>query len=106
MTTPQPTPSPPATAAQPPPSSPGRHLLKLIVDALQMPEPAGTPEDVAAYQAMACRRAGLVLYCCQRALAGPGEGAVIQAARDLYDGVSGMQPVTYRHAPQRQGTST
>lgn len=71
-----------------------------------MPEPASTALDVAAYQVMASRRAGLVLYCCQRALAGPGEGAVIQAARDLYDGVSALQPVTYRHAPPGQGTST
>ena len=95
-----------APAACLPPSSALRDLLILIVDALQMPEPAGTAEDEAAYHELASRRAGLVLYCCRRALAGPGEGAVVQAARDLYGGVSGMQPVTYRHVPPDPGTST
>jgi hypothetical protein len=94
-----------APAALPPPSSPGRHLLTLIVDALQMPAPVDTPQDMAAYQEMAGHRAGLVLSCCRRALAGPGDGAVIQAARDLYEGVSALQPVTYRHARPRQGTT-
>ena len=95
----------PLPDAAPLASTPSRHLLKMIVDALQLPDPGNTPEDEAAYQALVCRRAGLVLYCCRRAVAGPGEGAVIQAARDLYEGVSNMQPVTYQHARSGPGMS-
>ncbi len=88
-----------ATAdAQPLPLSPSRHLLRLIVDALQLPDPARTPQDQMAYLAMVSRRAMLVLQACQQALAGPSEGVVLFAARDLFDGVSNTPPVTYRHA--------
>jgi len=83
---------------RPLPSSPSQHLLRLIVDALQLPDPARTPQDETAYLAMVSRRAGLVLQACRRALAGPSEGAVLYAARDLFDGVSSMPAVTYRHA--------
>jgi hypothetical protein len=49
-----------------PPSSPARHLLTLIVDALQVPEPAPTAEDEAAYLALVSSRCGLVLTACRR----------------------------------------
>jgi hypothetical protein len=85
----------PATGS---PSSPTRHLLTLIVDALQLPEPAATAEDEAAYLALVNRRCGLVLTACRRALAGPGDGGALYAARDLYGDVSGMPATGYRHA--------
>jgi|SRR5450755_3136761 hypothetical protein len=88
----------PATAAAPPASSPGRHLLTLIVDALHLPEPAGTPEDEAAYLALVSRRSALVLHACRRALAGQGDGGALYAARDLYGAVSSQPATTYRHA--------
>lgn len=91
--------SPPAGAA--PPSSPSRHLLTLIVDALQLPDPAATPGDETAYLALANRRAGLVLAACRRALAAPGDGGTLYAARDLYDAVSNLPATGYRHAPGR-----
>jgi hypothetical protein len=96
----------PAPGATPPASSPSRHLLTLIVDALQLPDPADTPEDQAAYAAMSCRRASLVLHVCRRALAGPGEGAVIHAARELFDGVSATPATTYRHGRSAPRMST
>jgi len=92
-------------AATVPPSSPGRHLLTLIVDALTLPEPARTPEDEAAYLALVNRRAGLVLAACRQALATPCDGGLLYAARDLYAGVSALQPTGYSHAAARQGTS-
>jgi hypothetical protein len=92
--------------ATPPASTPSRHLLTLIVAALQLPDPADTPEDQAAYAAMSCRRAGLVHHVCRRALDGPGEGALIHAARELFDGVAGMPAVTYRHGGSAPRMST
>jgi hypothetical protein len=80
-------------AALPPPS-PTRHLLTLIVDALQVPEPAPTAEDEAAYLALVSRRCSLVLTACRRALAGPGDGGALYAARDLYGDVSSLPAVT------------
>jgi hypothetical protein len=86
----------PAVSA-PPASSPGRHLLVLIVDALDLPEPAATPQDEAAYLALVSRRSGLVLHACRRALAGQGDAGALYAARDLYGAVSGQPATTYRH---------
>jgi hypothetical protein len=80
-----------------PPSSPAMHLLTLIVDALQVPEPAPTAEDEAAYLALVNCRRGLVLTACRRALAGPGDGGVLYAARDLYGEVSSMPATGYQH---------
>ena len=88
-----------------PPSSPARHLLTLIVDALQVPEPAPTAEDEAAYLALVSRRCGLVLTACRRALAGPGDGGVLYAARDLYGDVSGLPATGYRHAAREAVSS-
>jgi hypothetical protein len=73
----------------------------LIADALQLPAPAGTPEDEAAYLALASRRSLAVLDACRKALAGQGDGGVLYAARDLYDAVSNL-PATYQRAPARQ----
>lgn len=81
-----------------PPSSPTRHLLTLIVDALQVPEPAPTAEDEAAYLALVSRRCSLVLTACRRALAGPGDGGALYAARDLYGDVSSLPATGYRRA--------
>lgn len=39
-----------------PQSSPSRHLLKMIIDALLLPEPAATPQDQAAYLTLMNRR--------------------------------------------------
>jgi hypothetical protein len=64
-----------------PPSSPSRHLLTLIVDALAMPAPASAREDEAAYLALISRRAGAVLTACRQALARPGDGGTLYAAR-------------------------
>ena len=93
------TPAAPAGSALSPQSSPARHLLKMIVDALQLPQPGGTPQDEAAYLALVNRRAGLVLHACRRALATPGDGGALYAARDLDGGVSGLPATTYQHAP-------
>lgn len=92
-------------AAAPPPSSPTRHLLTLIVDALQVPEPTPTAEDEAAYLALVNRRRGLVLTACRRALAGPGDGGMLYAARDLYGDVSNMPATGYRHAARETASS-
>jgi hypothetical protein len=86
-----------------PPSSPARHLLTLIVDALQVPEPAPTAEE--AYLALVSRRCGLVLTACRRALAGPGDGGALYAARDLYGDVSGLPATGYRHAAREAVSS-
>jgi hypothetical protein len=94
--------SPPAPADAPPPvgappaSSPARHLLTLIVDALQVPAPA--PAGEAACLALVCRRSRAVLDACRDALAAPGDGGALYAARDLYDAVSSL-PATYQRAP-------
>jgi hypothetical protein len=85
-------------AATTPASSPSRHLLTLIADALQLPDPAQTPEDQAAYEAMSRSRTGLVLQACRRALADQGDGGALYAARDLYGAVSSQPATTYRHA--------
>jgi len=95
----------PAPAAAPPPSSPCRHLLALIIDALSLPEPTVTPEDEAAYLALVNRRSGPVLEACRRAVAGPGDGGTLYAARDLNGAVSSLQPTTYRHARAGQAMS-
>jgi hypothetical protein len=84
-----------------PPSSPTRHLLTLIVDALQVPDPAPTAEDEATYLALVNRRRGLVLTACRRALAGPGDGGVLYAARDLYSDVSNLPATGYQHAARQ-----
>jgi hypothetical protein len=95
----------PESANPVPASSPGRHLLTLIVDALQLPEPAPTPESEAAYLSLVNRRAGLVLHACRRALSGHGDGAVLYAARDLFDGVSCLPATGYDHARTGPGMS-
>jgi hypothetical protein len=79
----------------PPPSSPSRHLLALIVDALQVPAPA--PADEAACLSLIYRRSRAVLDACRRTLAAPGDGGTLYAARDLYDAVSAL-PATYQPA--------
>jgi hypothetical protein len=93
-------------AAAPPPSSPTRHLLTLIVDALQVPEPAPTPEDEAAYLALVNRRRSLVLAACRTALARNGDGGVLYAARDLYGDVSSLPATGYRHAARQSVPSS
>jgi hypothetical protein len=80
-----------------PPSSPGRHLLTLIEDALTVPAPAPAPADEAACLALLSCRAAAVLAACQQALASPGDGGALYAARDLYGAVSGMPATGYRH---------
>jgi hypothetical protein len=79
--------------AEPPPSSPARHLLRMIVDALDLPAPT-TPEGQAARLALLDRRAALVLDACHQALRGQPD----YAARDLFGAVSGTQP-TYQRVP-------
>jgi hypothetical protein len=86
----------PVAATGGPPSSPSRHLLTLIVDALAMPGPASVREDEAAYLALMSRRAGAVLTACRQALACPGDDGTLYAARDLFDAVSGMPAAGYR----------
>jgi hypothetical protein len=86
-------------------SSPGRHLLALIADALQLPEPAATPADEAAYLALVDRRAGLVLRACRQALDGPGDGGLLRAAGDLFSGVSCLPATSYAHARSDPGTA-
>ncbi|HVB41388.1 MAG TPA: hypothetical protein VNF47_01615 [Streptosporangiaceae bacterium] len=81
-----------------PPSSPGMHLLALIADALTVPPPAPVPEDEAACLALVSRRAGAVLAACRQALASPGDGGTLYAARDLYGAVSAMPATGYRPA--------
>jgi hypothetical protein len=88
--------APPPAAAAPP--SPARHLLTLVVDALDLPEPAATDEDNSAYLTLLSCRAGLVLQACRHALADPGDGNALYAARDLYGAVSSQPAATYRHA--------
>jgi hypothetical protein len=90
--------APPPPAAEPPSPSPARHLITLIADALSLPEPAATHEDNAAYLTLLSRRAGLVLQACRHALAHPGDGNALYAARDLYGAVSAQPATTYRHA--------
>jgi hypothetical protein len=72
----------------------------MIVDALDLPEPAGTHEDNKDYLALLSLRSGLVLQACRQALAGPGDGNALYAARDLYGAVSSQPATTYRHARQ------
>ena len=79
------------------PSSPGRHLLTLIMDALTVPAPVPAPEDEAACLSLLSRRAAAVLAACQQALASPGDGGTLYAARDLYGAVSGMPATGYQH---------
>jgi hypothetical protein len=86
----------PAAGGTPPASSPSRHLLTLIVDALQVPAPA--PADEAACLGLVWRRSRAVLDSCRRALAAPGDGGTLYAARDLYDAVSCL-PATYPPVP-------
>jgi hypothetical protein len=88
----------PPAATSPPPSSPGRHLLILIVDALDLPQPAATPEDEAVHLALSSRRSALVLQACRQALASQGDGGALYAARDLYGAVSSQPATTYQHA--------
>jgi hypothetical protein len=93
--------APPPSAAAPSaaaPPSPARHLLTLVVDALNLPEPAATHEDRSAYLALLSCRADLVLQACRHALADPGDGNALYAARDLYGTVSAQPATTYRHA--------
>jgi hypothetical protein len=93
-------PEPAITAAEPP-SSPGRHLLTLIVDALAVPVPADDPAARAAYLDLVDRRAGAVLTACRETLARPGDGGALYAARDLFDVVSCLPATGYAHAPAR-----
>jgi hypothetical protein len=83
-------------------SSPGRHLLALIADALELPEPAATPADRAAYLALVDRRAGLVLRACRQALDGPGDGGLLSAAGALFSDVACPPPVMRMPAPVRE----
>jgi hypothetical protein len=88
----------PAAGTRPPASSPSRHLLTLIVDALQVPAPV--PAGEAACLALVYRRSRAVLDACRTALAAPGDGGALYAARDLYDAVSSL-PATYQQANAR-----
>src|SRR5450755_5013296 len=80
------------------PSSPSRHLLKLIVDALFVPAAGSAPEDEAAYLAPANQRSGVVQPARRQALAGPGDGSTLPAARRPFDTVPGMLAAGYRPA--------
>jgi hypothetical protein len=88
----------PAPAAAPPVPSPSRHLLTLIMDALQVPRPGSA--DEAAYLALVRHRSLAVAEACRRALAAPGDGGTPHAARYLYDAVSAL-PATYQPASAR-----
>lgn len=79
-------------------SSPSRHLLVVIADALQLPDPAATADDELAYLQLLSRRAGLALHACRQALAGQSDGAVLNAASDLFTAVSNAPATCYSHA--------
>jgi len=94
-----------ATPAAVSSTSPGRHLLSVIVDALQLPAPARTPGDEAAYLELVSRRSLLVPHACRQALASPDGDGVPDAARVLSGAVPGLLTATYQRGPAGQAMS-
>ena len=85
-------------------TSPSRHLLTLIVDALSAPEPRSDPQNELLYLQLLARRSALVLDAARTALSTEGDRGTHLASERLYAGVSDVQ-AEYARATVTEGTS-